>query len=80
MGAEILEYIADGKTDHVARDLEFESDGLFCEGVFEVDLDRNVFETRIPGYGERESRVVSFPLDDLPTDDEYLDVAEPDED
>jgi hypothetical protein len=79
MGAEILEYVADGKAEFVQRDLTFEDDALFCEGVFEVDFDRGVFEYREPGYG-RASHAATFPLDALPTDDEFLKAARHPED
>jgi hypothetical protein len=45
---------------------EFAKDTLFCEGIYEVDFSTNKF---ISTYG---GEVVSFDLDTLPTDEEYL--------
>jgi hypothetical protein len=45
---------------------EFRNDTLFCEGVYEVDFSTNKF---ISTYADK---VVSFDLDTLPTDEEYL--------
>ena len=45
---------------------EFEHDGLFCEGVYEVNYNTNKFISKFGGL------VVEFPLDALPTVDEYL--------
>lgn len=44
---------------------DFENDDLFCEGVYTVDYQSNKF---ISKFGV----VVEFPLDALPTPDEYL--------
>ncbi len=45
---------------------EFAKDELFCEGIYEIDFSTNKF---ISTYG---GEVVSFDLDTLPTDEEYL--------
>jgi hypothetical protein len=45
---------------------EFAKDTLFCEGIYEIDFSTNKF---ISTYG---GEVVSFDLDTLPTDEEYL--------
>ena len=45
---------------------EFENDELFCEGVYTLDFQNKAF---ISKYGDK---VVSFPLDNLPTPEEYL--------
>ena len=45
---------------------EFEADDLFCEGVYEVNYHTNKFISKFGGV------VVEFPLDNLPTVDEYL--------
>ena len=44
---------------------DFENDDLFCEGVYEVNYQSNKF---ISKFGV----TVEFPLDNLPTADEYL--------
>ena len=44
---------------------DFENDDLFCEGVYEVNYQSNKF---ISKFGV----TVEFPLDNLPTPDEYL--------
>lgn len=65
-GAEILYVVAGSKSPlPIARDLEFENDDLFCEGVYTVDLDTNTFTSK---YG----KTVSFSFDNLPTLEEYL--------
>ena len=45
---------------------DFENDDLFCEGVYEVNYQSNKFISKFGGL------VVEFPLDKLPTVDEYL--------
>ena len=45
---------------------EFAKDDLFCEGVYEVDFSTNKF---ITVYADNK---VSYDLDDLPSDEEYL--------
>ena len=45
---------------------EFEADDLFCEGVYEVNYQTNKFISKFGGL------VVEFPLDSLPTPEEYL--------
>jgi hypothetical protein len=45
---------------------DFRNDTLFCEGVYEVDFSTNKFITI---YADNK---VSYDLDDLPSDEEYL--------
>jgi hypothetical protein len=45
---------------------EFANDSLFCEGIYEVDFRHNKFITI---YADNK---VSYDLDDLPSDEEYL--------
>jgi hypothetical protein len=45
---------------------EFENDDLFCEGVYEVNYNTNKFISKFGGV------TVEFPLDKLPTHEEYL--------
>ena len=45
---------------------DFEEDVLFCEGVYEVNYQTNKFISKFGGY------TVEFPLDSLPTPEEYL--------
>jgi hypothetical protein len=45
---------------------EFENDDLFCEGVYTVDYHTNKFISQHGGV------TVEFPLDKLPTHEEYL--------
>ena len=45
---------------------EFAKDDLFCEGIYEVDFSTNKFTTI---YADNK---VSYDLDTLPTDEEYL--------
>jgi len=47
---------------------EFENDDLFCEGVYTIDFQTNSF---ISKFGDNH---VLFPLDNLPTNDEYLEA------
>lgn len=44
----------------------FEADGLFCEGVYEVNYQTKLFVTKFAGI------TMEFPLDDLPHKDTYL--------
>jgi hypothetical protein len=68
-GASILTLIANATTPiPIILDTEFEEDGLFCEGVYTVDLDQRMFISR---YADR---LLVFMLDDLPTDEGYIDA------
>jgi hypothetical protein len=49
---------------------EFAKDELFCEGVYEVDFRTNKFITTYDG------KVVEFDLDNLPSDEAYLEQWE----
>jgi hypothetical protein len=45
MGAKILQFIADSKEPvQLNNNVEFAADGLFCEWVWVIDLDKNTFE------------------------------------
>ena len=66
-GGEILKVIAEAAEEvPLVLDLEFEQDKLFCEGLYTIDLDNNMFISR---YAEV---YVGFDLDELPTDEEYI--------
>jgi hypothetical protein len=66
-GIDILKVVADSmKTIKTIDNSEFAKDTLFCEGLYEVDFSTNKFITT---YADK---VVSFDLDNLPTDEEYL--------
>jgi len=75
LGAEILQYIADGKVSAVNLATDFAAKSLFCEWCYVVDLDRNVLEiykgfVKEPHKGQRFS--------DLPRekeDEKYYPVA-----
>jgi hypothetical protein len=45
---------------------EFETDDLFCEGVYEINYNTNKFISKFAGL------TVEFPLDKLPTQQEYI--------
>jgi len=82
MGAGILAYVAKSGEDEilVQRDVEFDKDRLWCEGVIIVDLDNNTFTWSDGGWGSSEIRNFTYPLDDLPTEDKFLeDTAYPEE-
>jgi hypothetical protein len=71
-GAGILQVVADsflGPKTPLILNIEFEKDELFCEGVYEVNLDENTFTTT---YG----KTVSFNIDTLPTIEEYISAFE----
>jgi hypothetical protein len=66
-GVDILLAVASAtETLKTIDNTEFAKDELFCEGIYEVDFSTNNF---ISTYG---GEVVSFDLDTLPTDEEYL--------
>jgi len=66
-GGAILDLIAAADEPlPLVLDLEFEQDKLFCEGMYTVDLDNNMFISR---YAEV---YVGFDLNQLPTDEEYI--------
>ncbi len=50
-GADILQMIWDGKCEEVFLNLEFVKDSLWCEWVYVVDFDKNVFEV-YEGFNE----------------------------
>jgi hypothetical protein len=66
-GVGILEVVANAtNTIKTVDNTEFANDGLFCEGIYEVDFSTNKFTTN---YNDI---VVQYDLDNLPTDEEYL--------
>jgi len=72
-GVKILEAVASAtKTVKTIDNTEFANDSLFCEGIYEVDFSTNSFITKYNGI------TVEFDLDNLPTDEEYLEVFEND--
>lgn len=76
-GAEILQVIAESKEAVPIRlDTEFENDTLFCEGVYEVDLDYGLFVSywgRNSESKEWASKVVlSFDSLALMSNEQYL--------
>ena len=66
-GVGILEVVANStNTIKTVDNSEFAKDDLFCEGIYEVNLMTNKFTTI---YADNK---VSYDLDDLPSDEEYL--------
>lgn len=66
-GIDILVAIASAtETLKTIDNSEFAKDTLFCEGIYEVDFSTNKF---ISIYADS---TVSYDLDDLPSDEEYL--------
>jgi hypothetical protein len=66
-GVGILEVVANSMGPIKTVDnSEFRNDTLFCEGVYEVDFQSNKF---ISIYADNK---VSYDLDELPSDEEYL--------
>jgi hypothetical protein len=66
-GVKILEVVANATAPIKSVDnTEFANDSLFCEGIYEVDFSTNKFITI---YDDNK---VSYDLDDLPSDEEYL--------
>ena len=66
-GIGILEVVANATdTIKTVDNSDFRNDELFCEGVYEVDFSVGKFITTY------DNRIVSFDLDNLPTDEEYL--------
>jgi hypothetical protein len=66
-GVGILEVVANSMGPVKTVDnSEFQNDTLFCEGIYEVDFQSNKF---ISTYNDNK---VSYDLDDLPSDEEYL--------
>jgi hypothetical protein len=68
--ADILGYIAYNNETFLVDSSDFESDELFCEGVYTLDFQNKTF---VSTYGEK---VVSFPLDELPDKETYLNAWE----
>jgi len=68
-GGEILSVIANSSSEvPLVLDPDFEQDNLFCEGVYSVDLDNNMFISRYADV------FIAFELKDLPTDEEYIEA------
>ena len=66
-GIGILKVVADSMNTIKSIDnTEFANDTLFCEGIYEVDFSTNKFTTI---YADNK---VSYDLDELPSDEEYL--------
>jgi hypothetical protein len=66
-GIRILEAVSSANaTVKTIDNSNFRNDGLFCEGVYEVDFSTNKF---ISIYNDN---TVSYDLDELPSDEEYL--------
>jgi hypothetical protein len=66
-GVGILEVVANSMGPVKTVDnSEFQNDTLFCEGIYEIDFQSNKF---ISIYADNK---VSYDLDNLPTDEEYL--------
>lgn len=64
--ADILGYIAYATTDlPLVDNSEFENDDLMCEGVYTINFQTGEF---VSTY----NRTISFPLNDLPTKEDYL--------
>ena len=78
-GAEILHVIANATQPiPISRDLEFEDDRLFCEGVCEINLDNNTFTTKFNRYeNPNDQDVLTLTFDELATTtgEEYLERA-----
>lgn len=73
--AEILYVIAEATAPVPLKDeSEFANDDLMCEGIYAVDLDRNIFSSEYAPYP-----VVTYELDKLPTVEEYIAAFKEDE-
>lgn len=73
MGSKILNFIASAEDEVlVSRDIEFEKDRLFCEGVITVNLDDSTFTWSDGGYAESPVRNFVYPLDELPSEEKFL--------
>jgi hypothetical protein len=76
-GGEIFRVIADWDDSPIpiVRDLEFENDELFCEGVYTINLDQEFFHTQFSKYkGSWDiSLLVGFEsLREMKSPDDYL--------
>ena len=70
-GVGILEIVANSMAPIKTIDnTEFANDSLFCEGIYEVDFSTNKFTSN---YNDI---VVEVDLDDLPTNEVYLEMFE----
>ncbi len=68
-GADILNVVAFSVGEVLLVDSsDFAEDELFCEGIYSVNYQSQMFTSKFGNL------VVSFPLDDLPTNQEYLDA------
>ena len=70
-GADILNVVAWSVGEVLLVDSsDFAEDELMCEGIYSVNYQSKMFTSK---FGDL---LVSFPLDDLPTNQEYLDAFE----
>ncbi len=91
MGAKVLEYVNETEVPELSLDTDFVTDGLYCEWAYLVDLDANTLEVYC-GYDVKplseENRfgddaivlVQKFPLNDLPDNEKFLEILEPNDD
>ncbi len=69
MGSDILQFIHDSAVPvEVQLDLDFINDSLMCEWAYVINLDNNVLEV----YEDGNNLLRSFPLDNLPTETDFL--------
>ena len=71
-GAMIHQMIEDGEVKFVQYCEQEEAD-KWCEGFYTIDFQKNEFTSEFHGWQK------TFPIDNLPTDDEYLKAMEEDE-
>lgn len=82
-GADVLEYVLSKRPGlKLQNSIEFANDGLFCEWVCLLNLDQGTFEAYSGFYEpaqkvstsrfEHQNKVASWPLGNLPTDEEFL--------
>lgn len=75
IGAGILQMVYDGATD--LRDShEFAEDGLFCEGIYVVDLDERKLQVYYMDCSYPQRPSAEFDFDKLPDDDMFLEICE----
>lgn len=72
-GSKIHQMIEDGIVKFVGLMPKEEAD-KWCEGFYTIDFSKNEFIT------EFYDTIVSFPIDNLPTEEDYLKATEPTED
>lgn len=76
IGGKILQMVHDSEGEVLLRNnMDFLTDGVFCEWAYIIDLDSNQLEV----YSDGGTKIKSYNLTELPTDEQFLADLKPKE-